>query len=80
MAVPSNTLNMLLSGLKHYMVRSNPDTPNFLDEKDPRFSGLRGTREIQCYEDCERKELVLVLSILLSSATMKNLYCGKVVS
>ena len=42
---PSNTLNMLLSGLKRYMVRSNPDTPNFLDEKDPRFSGLRGTRD-----------------------------------
>ena len=42
---PSNTLNMVLSGLKRYMVRSNPDTPNFLDEKDLRFSGLRGTRD-----------------------------------
>ena len=42
---PSNTLSMLLSGLKHYMVRSNPDTPNFLDENDPKFSGLRETRD-----------------------------------
>ena len=42
---PSNTLNMLLSGLKRYMVRSNPDTPNFLDENDLRFSGLCGTRD-----------------------------------
>ena len=76
---PSNTLNMLLSGLKRYMVRSNPDTPNFLDERTRSFL-VFVEQEIQCHEDCERKELVLVLSILLSSATMKNLHCGKVVS
>ena len=40
----TSTLNMLLSGLKRYMVKVNPSTPNFLDGKDTRFSGLRGTR------------------------------------
>ena len=41
---PTSTLNMLLSGLKRFVVRANPNTPNFLDE-DTRFSGLRGTRD-----------------------------------
>ena len=42
---PTSTLNSLLSGLKRYMMKCNPSTPNFLDEHDPRFSGLRGTRD-----------------------------------
>ena len=42
---PTSTLNMLLSGLKRYMMSSNQSTPNFLDENDPRFAGLRGTRD-----------------------------------
>ena len=42
---PTSSLNMLLSGLKRYMKSLNPTTPNFLDEKDPRFAGLRGTRD-----------------------------------
>ena len=42
---PTSTLNMLLSGLKRYMVKANPSTPNFLDDKDTCFSGLRGTRD-----------------------------------
>ena len=42
---PTSTLNMLLSDLKRYMVKANPSTPNFLDDKDTCFSGLRGTRD-----------------------------------
>ena len=40
---PTSTLNMLLCGLKRYMVKANPSTPNFLYNKDTRFFGLRGT-------------------------------------
>ena len=40
---PTSTLNMLLSGLKRYMVKANPSTPNLC--KDTRFFGLRGTRD-----------------------------------
>ena len=39
------TLNSLLCGMKLYMCEKNPEVPNFLDEKDARYSGLRGTRD-----------------------------------
>ena len=42
---PTSTLNLLLQGLKRYMMQVNPSTPNFLDDKDPAFCGLRGTRD-----------------------------------
>ena len=42
---PSKTLTLLLCGLKRYMTKVNPCVPNFVDEKDPRFAGLRGTRD-----------------------------------
>ena len=42
---PTSTLNLLLQGLKRYMMQVNPSTSNFLDDKDPAFSGLRGTRD-----------------------------------
>ena len=31
--------------LQRYMTKANPCVPNFLNEKDPRFAGLRGTRD-----------------------------------
>ena len=43
---PASTLNLLLCGLKRHMKKVNPATPNFLDEKDDRFAGLRGTRNV----------------------------------
>ena len=43
---PASTLNLLLCGLKRHMKKVNPATPNFLDEKDDRFAGLRGTRDV----------------------------------
>ena len=42
---PCSTMNILLSCLKRHMVKLNPETPNFLDETDPRFRGLQGTRD-----------------------------------
>ena len=42
---PTSTKNQLLSGLKRYTVEKKPDAPNFLDEKDGRFSQLRGVRD-----------------------------------
>ena len=42
---PNSSLNLLLCGLKRYMKSLNPDAPNFLDEQDSRFAGLRGTRD-----------------------------------
>ena len=42
---PSSTLNLLLCGLKRYMKKINPSIPNFLDENDARFAGLRGARD-----------------------------------
>ena len=38
---PTSTLNLLLCGLKRHMKKLNPLVPNFLNEKDPRFTGLR---------------------------------------
>ena len=43
---PASTLNLLLCGLKRHMKKVNPATPNFLDENDDRFAGLRGTRDV----------------------------------
>ena len=42
---PSNTLTLLLNGLRRYMKGINPYCPNFLDDKDPAFAGLRGVRD-----------------------------------
>ena len=50
---PTNTLKMLLSGLKRYMVKANPSTPNFFDDKDTRFSSLQGTRDTVARILCE---------------------------
>ena len=37
-----------LCGLKRHMKKVNPATPNFLDEDNDRFAGLRGTRDVAC--------------------------------
>ena len=42
---PTTTLNLLLCGLKRHMLKLNSMSPNFLDEKNPQFAGLRGTRD-----------------------------------
>ena len=42
---PASTLNLLLCGLKD-MKKLNAANPNILDEKDDRFAGLRGTRDV----------------------------------
>lgn len=42
---PSRTIDMLLCGLKRHMKELNPDAVDILNEKDPRFAGLRGTRD-----------------------------------
>lgn len=47
---PLSTLNLLLCGLKRYMKKLNPATPNFLDDKDDRFAGLRGTRDVVAWK------------------------------
>ena len=44
---------MLLSSLKRYMVKANPSTPNFLDDKDTGFFGLQGTRDTVARKLCE---------------------------
>ena len=49
----TSTLNMLLSGLKRFMVKANPNTPNFLFDKDTCFAGLRGTRNTVARKLCE---------------------------
>jgi len=43
---PASTLNLLLCGLKRHMKKVNHGTPNFLDEKDDCFAGLRGIQEM----------------------------------
>ena len=47
---PSKTLTLLLCGLKRYMTKVNPCVPNFLDEKDARFAGLRETRDTVAHQ------------------------------
>ena len=47
----SNTMNLLLAGLKRHMVSLNPHAPNILDEKNPSFAGLRKMR------DCVARDL-----------------------
>ena len=42
---PFRTIGMLLCGLKRHMKELNPDAVDILSEKDPRFAGLRGTRD-----------------------------------
>ena len=42
---PSKTIDLLLAGLKRHMKEVNLTAPNFLNEQDQRFSGLRGTRD-----------------------------------
>ena len=54
---PSKTIDLLLSGLKRYMVAQLKEKDpsicpiNFLSESDHRFNGLRGTRD---WIACER--------------------------
>ncbi len=42
---PSKTIDCLLAGLLRYTRGKNPAAVNFLDEKNPDFVGLRGTRD-----------------------------------
>ena len=42
---PTRTIECLLAGLKWHMKEMNPYAPNFLDENDPCFARLRGTRD-----------------------------------
>ncbi len=42
---PNSSLTLLLCGIKRYMKGLNPNVPNFLNEEDSRFIGLRGTRD-----------------------------------
>ena len=42
---PTSTQNLFLCGLKRHMKKLNPLVPNFLDENDSRFAGLRGRRD-----------------------------------
>ena len=42
---PSKTIDLLLCGLRRHMKEVNPVAPNFLNEQDDRFAGLRGTRD-----------------------------------
>ncbi len=42
---PSRTIDMLLSGLKRHMKVRNPCAVDILSETDPRFTGLRDTRD-----------------------------------
>ena len=51
---PSKTLTILLCGLKKYMTKVNLCVPNFLNEKDARFAGLRGTRDTVAHQPCEK--------------------------
>ena len=41
----SKTIDLLLAGLKWHIKEVNPTAPNFLNDQDERFSGLRGTRD-----------------------------------
>ena len=43
---PLSTLNLLLCSLRRHMKKLYPATPNFLDDVDDRFAGLRGTRDV----------------------------------
>ena len=51
---PSKTVNLLLAGLKRHMNEINPSTPNFLNEEDDDFKGLRGTRDTIARQLCEQ--------------------------
>ena len=42
---PSKTIDLLLAGLWRHMKEAGPSLPNFFDEKDPNFAGLRGARD-----------------------------------
>ena len=42
---PSKTIDLLLAGLRRHMKEVNPTAPNFFNEQDGRFAGLRGTRD-----------------------------------
>ena len=42
---PSRTIDMLLAGLKRHIKEISPSAPNFLNEEDDHFRGLRGTRD-----------------------------------
>lgn len=41
----AKSLECLLAGILRYMRSKNPSTSNFLDENDPNYAGLRGTRD-----------------------------------
>ena len=42
---PSTSLDCLLAGLLRHMREKNPLASNFLDDNDPHYAGLRGTRD-----------------------------------
>ncbi|XP_064387890.1 zinc finger MYM-type protein 2-like [Halichondria panicea] len=41
----SKTIDLLLAGIRRHMTSVDPILPNFFDENDYRFDGLRGTRD-----------------------------------
>lgn len=51
---PSKTIDFLLAGLKRHMKELNPSSPNFLNEEDDHFKGLRGTRDTVACQLCEQ--------------------------
>ena len=42
---PSSSITLLLQGIRHFMKSHNPEAPNFLDERNPDFEGLRAVRD-----------------------------------
>ena len=48
---PFSSLNLLLCGLRRHMKEINPMSPNFLDEKHPKFAGTRDVRGKKLHQD-----------------------------
>ena len=42
---PSSSITLLLQGIRRFMKSHNPEAPNFLDERNPDFEGLRAVRD-----------------------------------
>ena len=42
---PSSSITLLLQGIRRFMKSYNPEAPNFLDERNPDFEGLRAVRD-----------------------------------
>ena len=42
---PTRTINLLLAGIRRYMLSMNPHAVNILDEKNADFAGLQGVRD-----------------------------------